>query len=96
MRIELEDAKLDEIDLEGVLGFAEHVLTNAARLWMEASPEQNHGFRRFCSQGTDTPGRQIWNRRIVYCLHTVSGDRRRKIRYGVPDGIRTVLHRGNL
>jgi hypothetical protein len=40
VRIELEDAKLDEIDLEGVLGFAEHVLTNAARLWMEAAPEQ--------------------------------------------------------
>lgn len=40
VRIELEDAKLDEIDLEGVLGFAEHVLTNAARLWMEAFPER--------------------------------------------------------
>jgi hypothetical protein len=40
VRIELEDAKLEEIDIEGLLGFAEHVLTNAARLWIEASPEQ--------------------------------------------------------
>ncbi len=39
-RIELEDARLDEIDIEGVLGFAEHVLGNAARLWVEASVEQ--------------------------------------------------------
>ena len=39
-RIELEDARIDEIDIEGLLGFAEHVLGNAARLWMEAPPEQ--------------------------------------------------------
>jgi hypothetical protein len=30
VRIDVEDAKLDEIDIEGLLGFAEHVLTNAA------------------------------------------------------------------
>ena len=35
-RIELEDARVAEIDVEGLLGFAEHVLGNAARLWMEA------------------------------------------------------------
>ena len=39
-QIELEDAKLEEIDIEGVLGFAEHLLTNAARLWLEASSDQ--------------------------------------------------------
>ena len=39
-RIELEDARLEEIDVEGLLGFAEHVLANAARLWTEASAEQ--------------------------------------------------------
>ena len=36
----LEDARLEEIDVEGLLGFAEHVLANAARLWTEASAEQ--------------------------------------------------------
>ena len=36
-RIELEDARIDEIDAEGLLGFAEHVLGNAARLWVEAT-----------------------------------------------------------
>lgn len=30
-RIELEDVRLEEIDVEGLLGFAEHVLGNAAR-----------------------------------------------------------------
>ena len=33
--IELSDAVLDDLDVEGVLGFAEHVMTNAARLWAE-------------------------------------------------------------
>ena len=33
--IELSDAVLDDLDVEEVLGFAEHVLTNAARLWAE-------------------------------------------------------------
>ena len=26
---------LDDLDVEGVLGFAEHVMTNAVRLWAE-------------------------------------------------------------
>ena len=33
--MELGDAVLDDLDVEGVLGFAEHALTNAARLWVE-------------------------------------------------------------
>jgi hypothetical protein len=45
-RIELDDARLEEIDVEGVLAFAEHVLTNAARLWVEASPEQKTRLQR--------------------------------------------------
>ena len=32
--MELSDAVLDDLDVEGVLGFAEHVLT-AAQLWAE-------------------------------------------------------------
>jgi hypothetical protein len=38
-RMELHDAQLEEIDVEGILGFAEHVLENAAQLWLESSPE---------------------------------------------------------
>lgn len=39
VRMELEQAKLEEIDVEGLLDFAEHVLNNAAHLWLDASPE---------------------------------------------------------
>ena len=44
--IDLEDARHDEIDVEGLLGFAEYVLTNAARLWMEATDEQRPRLQR--------------------------------------------------
>ena len=36
----LHDLACDALDVETVLAFAEHVLTNAARLWAEATPEQ--------------------------------------------------------
>ena len=36
----LHDAKLDELDVEAVLGFAEHLMLEAARLWDEISPDQ--------------------------------------------------------
>ena len=38
--LELHEIRLEELDVEGVLAFAEHLLTNAARLWMEASLDQ--------------------------------------------------------
>ncbi len=44
--IDLEDARQEEIDVEGLLGFAEYVLTNAARLWMEATAEQRPRLQR--------------------------------------------------
>jgi site-specific DNA recombinase len=44
--LELEDAKLDEIDVEGLLGFAEHVLGNAATLWLEADVDQKQRIQR--------------------------------------------------
>jgi len=33
--MELAAAAEERIDIEGVLSFAEHLLTNAARLWIE-------------------------------------------------------------
>jgi hypothetical protein len=40
VRLELKEAKVEEIDLEGVLAFTEHVVRDAARLWIEATLEQ--------------------------------------------------------
>lgn len=38
--LELSEARMDQFDVEGILGFAEHVMTNAARLWMELDLDQ--------------------------------------------------------
>ena len=38
--IELADVVSEQLDVDGVLAFAEHVLTNAARLWMELGLDQ--------------------------------------------------------
>jgi hypothetical protein len=38
--MELSEAVLSQLDVDGVLAFAEHVLTNGARLWMELGLDQ--------------------------------------------------------
>ena len=87
--IEQQDARLDEIDVDGILGFAEHVLGNAARLWFEATPEQKQRLQRLVPRGTALPGRRIWNRRNVLRVHHFREEYRGRIRFGVPDGSRT-------
>ena len=51
--MELSDAVLNKLDVEGVLAFAEHALANAARLWLELGPGQKQEFQRVMfPQGT--------------------------------------------
>ena len=40
IRLEIENAKIEDIDIESVLDFAENALRNAAHLWLVAVPEQ--------------------------------------------------------
>jgi hypothetical protein len=44
--MEANDAKLDNFELEAVLKFSEHLVLNAARLWMEFSLEQKQRLQR--------------------------------------------------
>ena len=44
--LELGDAVLDQVDVEGLLAFAEHLLTNAARLWAELELDQKQQLQR--------------------------------------------------
>jgi hypothetical protein len=49
-RIDRHSGQLEELDVEGILAFAERVLPRAADLWVQASLEQRqrpqHSFRR--------------------------------------------------
>src|SRR4029077_1160607 len=44
--MEIGDGVLNQLDVEGVLAFAEHVLTNAARLWMELGLDDRQRLRQ--------------------------------------------------
>ncbi len=65
--IELQEAKLDALDVEGILGFAEHLLTNAARVWVEASLDQRQRLQRvFFPEGLQFDGEAFGT--AVTCL----------------------------
>ena len=44
--LELNDRAIGQPDVEGVLAFAEHVMTNADRLWMELSLDQRQQLQK--------------------------------------------------
>ncbi len=44
--IELNDMVIGQLDIDGVLAFAEHVMTNAARLWMELGLNQRQQLQK--------------------------------------------------
>ena len=43
---EAEEVKVEELDVEGLLAFAQHVLMDAARLWEQAPPDQRQRLQR--------------------------------------------------
>ena len=45
-RIDRHSGQLDELDVEGILAFAERVLPRAADLWVQASLEQRQRFQQ--------------------------------------------------
>ena len=45
-RIDRNSGQLDELDVEGILAFAERVLPRAANLWVQASLEQRQRFQQ--------------------------------------------------
>ena len=53
---EMSDARFDELEVEGVLVFAEHVLENLASLWSAASPDG-----RASLQSTMFPTGLVWD-----------------------------------
>ena len=50
VRIERHSGQLDELDVEGILAFAERVLPRAADLWVQASLEQRQRFQQLSFQ----------------------------------------------
>ncbi len=56
----LHDARIESIDVEGVLGFADHLLTNAARIWLGATLDQRQQFQQaIFPEGLSFDGREF-------------------------------------
>ena len=56
-RIDRHSGQLDELDVEGILAFAERVLPRAADLWVQASLEQRQRFQQlFFPEGISFDG----------------------------------------
>lgn len=54
------DAKIESFDVEGVLGFAEHLVANAGRLWVEGTLEQRQAIQRaIFPEGLPFDGREV-------------------------------------
>jgi site-specific DNA recombinase len=67
LEIQLNETRLEELDLEALLAFAEHVLTDAARMWSEVSVEQRPRLQAvFFPQGLDFDGERFGT--AVTCL----------------------------
>jgi hypothetical protein len=59
-RMDLHSAALDELDVEGILGFAEAVLPSAANIWTQASLAQRQRLQAiFFADGLLIDGRQL-------------------------------------
>ncbi len=59
-RIDRHSRQLDELDVEGILAFAERVLPRAADLWVQASLEQRQRFQQlFFPEGIAFDGRSL-------------------------------------
>ena len=50
-RIDRQSGQLDELDVEGILAFAERVLPRAADLWVQASLDQRQRFQQLFFPG---------------------------------------------
>ena len=80
--LELHEVRLEELDVEGVLAFAEHLLTNAARLWLEASLDQKQRLQTvFFPEGLRFDGEGFGTAVTCLAFKQLSSDQ------GVEDGM---------
>src|SRR5690606_5778258 len=46
LRMDRHASEVEELDVEGILAFAERILPRAADLWVQSSPDQRQRFRQ--------------------------------------------------
>lgn len=91
--VSVHEARLDEIDIAGVVGFAEHVLENPARLWSESSSEQKQRFQKvlFPKGVSYSPGGQFGTAETSVIFRLLQALPGQKSKEASPTGFEPVL-----
>jgi hypothetical protein len=93
--MELNDAVLDQLDIDGVLAFAEHVVTNSARLWTELELVQKQRLQQVLfPEGLRFDGERFGTAVTCLAFKKLDGNGGSNFRSGVPTGNRTPMDDG--
>jgi hypothetical protein len=93
--MERHSGQLAELDVEGILAFAERVLARAADLWVQASLEQRQRFQQlFFPDGIVRRKGLCWNPRNRTGFQLPADDRGWKRKDGGPEQRRLEPHDG--
>ena len=90
IQLELREAESDFLDLEGVLKFAEKIISRPSRLWIESSLDQRQRLQTlFFPAGLTFDGEEFGTGITSPFFNVLEGFSDQEDLFGVPDGIRT-------
>lgn len=84
-------SEVEELDVEGILAFAERILPRAADLWVQSSPDQRQRFQQlFFPEGIAFDGRAfVGTAATAPAFSDLRGSESWEGKFGGPEGIRT-------
>jgi site-specific DNA recombinase len=90
--MELSDAVVDQLDVEGILGFAEQVLVNASRLWTEVELDQKQQLQQVLfPQGLKFDGHEFGTAVTCLAFRQLDGNGESKSEMASPTGFEPVF-----
>jgi hypothetical protein len=88
--MELNDARVEELDIETILNFALHTIGNPSGFWIEGDLDQKQRFQEVMfPYGLTFERCGIWNRCNMFSFQPLARHFERSIQFGVPYGSRT-------
>lgn len=87
-----KEKHIDQLDVEAVLAYAERLLLNTARLWLDANLDQKQRLQRVIfPKGLEFIDGSFKTPRNLFTFQQLTRDRGSKSKFGVPNGIRTRI-----
>ena len=90
--MEFGDAKIEELDVEGVLAYAEGVLTNASQLWLNATLDQKQRLQSVVfPEGLSFDGDEFGTAVTCLAFRSLGEDRQPESSVASPTGFEPVF-----